>query len=61
MRNINRRLKRLEAASGAVNLHNLIHASEDERDRIIKNLPDAELDRLIDELKENDPKEMATV
>ncbi len=51
MRNMNRRLERLEAASGAVNLHNLLHASEDERDRIIKNLPDAELDRLIDELK----------
>ncbi|MCZ6860589.1 MAG: hypothetical protein O7I42_09985 [Alphaproteobacteria bacterium] len=46
-----RRLERLEAASGIVNLHKLLQASEDERDRVIKNLPDAELDRLIDELK----------
>ena len=51
MRNINRRLERLEAASGAVNLHKLLQAPKDERDRIIKNLPDAELDRLIEELK----------
>ena len=61
MRNMTRRLERLEAASGYVNLHNLIHASEDERDRIIKNLPDAELDRLIDELKADGPQERATV
>ncbi len=61
MRHINRRLEGLEAASGIVNLHNLIHAPEDERDRIIKNLSDAELDQLIDELREDDPKEIAAI
>ncbi len=61
MRNMYRRLERLEAASGIVNLHKLLQASEDERDRIIKNLPDAELDRLIDQLKADDPKEIAAI
>ncbi len=61
MRNINRRLERLEAASGELNLHKLLQASDDERDRVIKNLSDAELDRLIDELKADDPKEIAAI
>ena len=60
MRNISRRLERLEAASGTVSLDNLLRATEDEQRRIIKNLSDAELDRLIVELKADDPLERAT-
>ena len=58
---MNRRLERLEASSGIVNLHNLLQAPEDEQQRFIENLSDAELDRLIDELKADDPSERATI
>ena len=51
MRNMTRRLERLETASGYVNLDNLLQAPEDEQQRFIENLSDAELDRLIDEIK----------
>ena len=51
MRHMNRRLERLEAASGIVNLDNLLQAPKDEQQRFIENLPDTELDRLIEELK----------
>ena len=56
MRNMSKRLERLETASGTVTLPYMLHASEDEQKRIIKNLSDAEIDRFIDELKANVPK-----
>ena len=51
MRNMDRRLERLEAASGIVNLDNLLQAPECELQRYLENLSDVELDRLIEELK----------
>ncbi len=51
MRNMSKRLERLETASGTVTLPYMLHASEDEQKRIIKNLSDADIDRFIDELK----------
>ncbi len=59
MRNMTRRLERLETASGTTTLESLLYAPKNEIDRILGNLSDAELDRIIDELKAGE--ERATV
>ncbi len=51
MRNMSKRLERLETTSGTVTLPYMLQASEDEQKRIIKNLSNAAIDQFIDELE----------
>ena len=61
MRNMTRRLERLEAASGTTTMESLLAAPKNEYDRILRGLSDAELDRIIGELKADNPQQRTTI